>query len=135
MKSIKIPESVTKIGVNPFNSSGICEIENYSNHYETKNDILYSKEQGVLISYFGRHSSVIIPDGICRIGKKAFSSNRYIEYISIPERIKIIEKETFSFCQGLKYIELPEGLTLIDERTFWGCENLQFIKIPETVRK
>ena len=47
-------------------------------------------EDGVLIRYTGKDKDVVIPDGVTRIGAKAFFSCRSLTSITIPDSMTSI---------------------------------------------
>ena len=78
-------------------------------------------------------STVIIEDGITRIGNHAFSGFRNLRTVAIPESVASIGLGAFSSCERLESITLPKSLTAIEENTFAYCKNLREILIQENV--
>ena len=52
-------------------------------------------EDGVLIRYTGKDKDVVIPDGVTRIGAKAFFSCRSLTSITIPDSVTSIGRSAF----------------------------------------
>lgn len=113
---------------------------------------------GTLTKYTGAGGDVVIPDGVTKIGKKAFESNRSIkavviseeceliddeafcgcsniESVTIPQNVKKIGRYSFGYCSMLTLVQLNEGLTTIDEYAFADCKHLKRIIIPSSVKK
>ena len=78
-------------------------------------------------------SSVVIEDGISRIGVFAFYNCNSIESVVIPESVISIGACAFSRCSNLEEIVLPNGLTKIDNGVFTDCICLGSISIPNGV--
>lgn len=79
---------------------------------------------GVLIKYHGESETVNIPDGVKKIGDRAFN-NTIIESITIPESVKEIGDSVFYFCWGLKSITIPKNVIAIGN-CFWQHKFLAF---------
>ena len=98
INEIVIPKTVIKIGKNPFHgrvSKVICQ----SPYFEVIDDILYDKNKK-LIQCFNRGyqdnniKTLIIPDGVCTIGERAFYSCM-IDSLVIPSSVNRIEVNPF----------------------------------------
>ena len=70
---------------------------------------------GILVSYTGKESEVVIPEGVTIIGDYAFSSMEWdwaskkaLESVIIPESVKYIGDSAFNGCSNLKSIQLPD---------------------------
>lgn len=77
--------------------------------------------------------TVVIPDGVVRIGYGAFSGCEGLTNITIPESVTEISGRAFQFCGKLTSITLPKNLTIIEANTFEWCASLTEIAIPESV--
>ena len=148
--SIKIPQSVTKIGNwiddtlpsgekmkqvnNPFvGCSQLKDILVDGNNFSYKDGMLC--KDGVLISYAeGRdNTQVSIPKGVTTIGVNAFSGCSKLTNVSIPSGVKWIGGFAFEECSGLNSIIIPEGVTYIGLAAFEKCSGLNSVIIPESV--
>lgn len=67
-----------------------------------------------------------IPDGM-------FGSFSYLTSIILPNGLKRIGNSAFSGCSNLTKIKIPNGVTEIGGMAFYSCNNLNDITIPETV--
>ena len=77
---------------------------------------------------------IIVPNGVTKIRKHAFSWCTSLESVQLPESITSIEEEAFFECKNLKSINIPQSVQYIGAGVFMGCESLeQDIVIPEGV--
>lgn len=82
---------------------------------------------------FQTHKTVEVPQGIKKIGYRAFAGNigsdLELEEILLPEGVTEIEKQAFSGCRA-KRIVLPSTLRYIREGAFLSCRGLKEILLP-----
>lgn len=81
--------------------------------------------------------NVIIPsryDGlpVREIAPFVFSGRKNIKTVVIPDSVQIIEKRAFSGCTSLEKIKLGNNIKRIYSSAFYDCENLKSITIPST---
>ena len=55
-------------------------------------------ENGVLTKYTGSGGDVIIPEGVTKIGSRAFKNCANLTSITIPGSVKEIDKRVFQGC-------------------------------------
>lgn len=84
-------------------------------------------------AYSDRLQSVELPEGVVRIGEKAFSGCTQLSMVKIPQSVLIIDSGAFSGCVNITSIKLPSYLTHIEDSTFASCLSLQHIDIPDDV--
>ena len=82
-----------------------------------------------LFSY-SSFSTIKLPSGITKIGKKAFIENKNLEKVILPDTVARIEDDAFNECFHLKYINMPRNLEYIGEAAFAMCQNITEIKLP-----
>ena len=70
-------------------------------------------ENGVLKEYIGEGGTVIIPEGVTKIGSFAFKGNAQIVSVIISEGVKEIEEMAFQECYGLQKVIIPSSVTRI----------------------
>lgn len=116
---LTIPPSVEIIDGNPFCYKSI--IDNNNERFKVFDNVLFSADGKVLISYCSPKGEYIIPDGVERIGVGAFR-NAPIKKITFPESLRIIDKEAFRSAQGLEDVVFPKSLKEIREDAFQWCD-------------
>ncbi|MCI9031642.1 MAG: leucine-rich repeat protein [Clostridia bacterium] len=81
-------------------------------------------------------SEIVIPDGITKIGKRAFDFNYGLETVIIADSVKTIEKEAFSSCYKLKSIKFGKGVETIGDSAFYYTNSLTGeLSFPDSVKK
>ncbi len=73
-------------------------------------------EHGVLKSYTGTATEVVVPEEVTSIGMGAFSNRSDLISITIPEGVTNIENYAFSSCSSLMAIKVEEGNKVFDSR-------------------
>ena len=132
LKEIVIPDSVTSIGGSAFSNcislesitigSGVeslgdewiasCRrlesitVSPENKTYSSVDGVLFNKDKSELSAYpiGNKRSSYTIPDGVEKIGKKAFYGCRYIESLTIPVNVIEIDDSAFENCYSLKNV-------------------------------
>ena len=79
--------------------------------------------------------SILLHNGITKIGAMAFSGCENLENINLPYSLKILGDNAFEKCKNLTYIALPPELEEIGSHVFKDCNYLINIDIPEKVSK
>ncbi|MCL2557321.1 MAG: leucine-rich repeat domain-containing protein [Treponema sp.] len=77
--------------------------------------------------------SATIPESVVAFGSSAFSGCADLAGVNLPRNLKRVESNMFEKCPALKSIEIPSGVTLIHDGAFSGCVGLAAITIPESV--
>ncbi|GHV56789.1 hypothetical protein AGMMS49579_21780 [Spirochaetia bacterium] len=134
---VSIPASVTGIGNGAFSgctSLTSIAVDTNSNHYTSRNGVLFNKAEDTLIVYpAGLKGQYAIPAGVTGIGSGAFSGCAGLTSIRIPASVTGIGDGAFLGCTGLTSVTIPAGITSIAELTFWKCTGLTSVNIPEGV--
>ncbi|MBR5444370.1 MAG: leucine-rich repeat domain-containing protein [Paludibacteraceae bacterium] len=147
LNSVKFGSNVKSVGENAF--AGTEWLKNHTDNIHI-NRYLYkailpnnvstytiSKETlGILSGAFSictSLKSIIIPNTITSIGKKAFLDCKSLETISIPNSVTSIGEEAFAGCSSLTSIVIPDSVTSIGKSAFEGCSSLASINIPKSV--
>lgn len=86
---------------------------------------------GVLYSYFGDKSDIVIPNTVRVITDSVLRWNEKIEKVVISEGVQSIGEYCFSGCDNLKAVVLPKSLKSIGQCAFSLCKNLEEIDISE----
>ena len=119
--SVRIPDSVTDIGSNPFSAcKKIISIQVSPKHptLAAIGGVLFRKADRCLISYPGglEETDYAVPEGIQTIGDYAFYGCSPLKQIVIPESVKSIGSHAFQRCAGLREITIPGGVESIGVR-------------------
>lgn len=125
IKSIKIPDTVTVIGIQAFyNCAGITSIDIPDSVTTIDNAAFYSCES---------LTSIEIPDGVTTLGNSVFKSCTGLKSVKLPAGITVIERETFASCTSLESLDVPDGVTTILTYAFQYCASLTDLKLPDSV--
>ncbi|MCM1091421.1 MAG: leucine-rich repeat protein [Butyrivibrio sp.] len=156
LEKIVIPETVTKIQPQAFESSGLSEIiipnsvtEIKSSAFKNCKKLSAVKIPNSVVSIgsgaFSECSSlanVILSKSLTSLGDNAFYNCDELESIEIPKTLKggdnVIfygNRGAFNGCSKLKDVKFEDGVTEICGNLFSGCDGLEKIVIPETVTK
>lgn len=93
-------------------------------------------ENGILIKVDDEDivdGKCIVPEGVTKIGKEAFSRRSSLKKINIPKGVTEIGAHSFAWCTNLEKIELPEEITILEDFLFEGCQKLEKVVIPQKV--
>ena len=83
----------------------------------------------------GKIGSATIPNGVVKIGNRAFHGCRGLTSVTIPESVTEIGEHAFSDCTDLRDIAIPESVTKIKRHAFSGCESLTGVTLPRGVTR
>ena len=78
-------------------------------------------------------TSAVIPDGVTGIGAYAFCDCTGLTGVMIPDSVTTIGCCAFSDCYGLTGITIPVGVTSIEDGTFQNCIDMTSVTIPSGV--
>ena len=90
-------------------------------------------EADTLVRYSGTDAVVRIPEGVRKIGVRAFAECDSVRRIELPSTAELIGSKAFYSCGALEQISLPEGLLSIGTSAFFNCFSLRSITVPSTV--
>lgn len=159
LEKISIPAGVSSVGPQAFTyCMGLKEIEVSEDNadYSSYNGALYDKFQSVLVKYpagltgeavlspdlfeigewafeWCAVSRIEIPEGVTKIGSRAFSGCIRAEDIIIPETVTRIGDQAFFGCRSLRELIIPDGVMIIERSAFYNCQNLEKIYMPDSV--
>lgn len=80
-----------------------------------------------------KKGSFIIPHGVTKIRREAFSACTSLTSIEIPNSVTKIGDSAFAGCKSLTSIKIPNSVTVIGEAAFSDCTSLSAVDIPESV--
>lgn len=94
--------------------------------FESRDGVLFSKDGKTLIAvprdYSQRHYKV--PEGVEKIGERAFARCDNLISVSLPSTAEIIEAEAFADCSKLEEVEIPRSVKEVGDYAFDGCSSL-----------
>lgn len=121
---VVLPSNAETIGEDAFyNCKRMKEITLPESVKEIKNRAFYNTAL----------STIVLPEGLTRLGSYVFDDCYYLESVNIPAGITGIEESTFLSCRALKSIELPEKVTYINNYAFSGCSALTSVTFPNNM--
>ena len=82
---------------------------------------------------YDKIESIVIKEGISRIGVQAFLGCRFATSVSIPGSVKELNFNAFWGCHALTSVVLPSGVTTIGTQAFNSCTSLKTITLPDTL--
>ena len=125
LEDVLLPESLTQLGENAFDSSAIRHI------------ILSANLESIPASAFQntKLSSVHIGAKVHTICNAAFSGCSLLTEVTFAENseLRSIDRKAFFYCRLLKKIILPNSLETIGVEAFQGCSSLLGLTIPENI--
>ena len=125
LKTVTIPDSVTKINNSAFYAStGLTEIE-IPNSVTSMGENIFSGCTSL--------EKVKLPNSRQNIMAGTFSNCKNLKDIVIPETVTTIRQDAFYGCASLPSINLPDGLQTIEDNAFYECKALTDIIIPKNV--
>ena len=71
--------------------------------------------------------SVVLEEGVTRVGSLAFSGYTNMTSISLPSTLTLIDSYSLYGCSGLTSLTLPASIATIEESAFNGCTGLKSI--------
>lgn len=79
--------------------------------------------------------TVIFPNSITTIGRRAFYSCNILKLEELPETVTTIGEDAFQDCYDLKLKKLPDGLNEIGAGAFVGCASMPLEELPAKLGK
>ncbi|GEM_PF-6771588 len=152
LSSIVLPKSIVTMGDNVFDGcTGLADSDGFIilgdvlyAYIGTETDIavpsnvkkIYDNAfSGTRRNKNGEVSSVVLPEGLIKIGSNAFNGCVSLTKIVLPSSLSEIGEQAFANCTSLTELAIPSSLTELNPNVFKGCTNLKTISIPESVTK
>jgi len=124
LKTVSIPDTVTRIGDETFSGSkNLTEIK-WPNSLQSIGDGAFSD-----CGFY----SVTIPDTVTSIGDKAFSGSKNLTEIKWPNSLQSIGDGAFSDC-GFYSVTIPEGVNYLGYNAFSRNYNLTSVEVSSNVK-
>lgn len=124
LKSIKLPEGLTKIGDDAFMNAYSLEYVGFPSTLESIGSSAFSYTSII---------SAILPDKCTKIGRNAFSDCSFLKDVKLSDALTEIDDYTFEFCYELRTFKLPEMLEAIGQNAFQYCSYIAF-NFPESLK-
>ena len=87
--------------------------------------VLFNKRKTTLIRFpKDREGNYSIPDGVEKIGDRAFYECTKLESITIPGSVTAIGERAFSNCESLRKITIPDSVATLGDSAFEHCGSL-----------
>ena len=77
--------------------------------------------------------TLIISNGVTKIGTYAFFECKNLTMVSIPDSVTTIGNDAFNSCYSLTNVTFGKGLTSIGNASFYKCYKLSGIILPNSV--
>ena len=119
------------------NDTSFCSAPWYASHRSDIQTVIL--EDGITrigehaFTYCSAMHSVSIPDSVTEIGAEAFAGCSSLESVTIPDGVTKIGSAAFESCGSLKSVTIPSSVTTIGEWAFFGCDSLESVTIPGSV--
>ena len=84
-------------------------------------------------SWASKIKSVVIEDGVTRIGSHAFMRCSSLTDVNIPNSVTSIGSSAFYDCSSLKKINIPNSVTSIGADAFFECTSLVEVNIQDGI--
>lgn len=75
----------------------------------------------------------VVPEGITRIGRRAFKDCKCLTKITLPSSLKEIDMDAFRGCASLREVIVPEGVTKMGDGVFYDCSALEKAVLPKSM--
>ena len=135
LKDVALGAKTEKIDTSVFMLCGKLEritISESNTHFKSTADgrFLLNKTGDTLV--FGCKDGAI-PDGVKKIGEKAFEGRTGLKEIDFNE-VEEIGEYAFVMCAGLDRLKLTSAVRIIGEGAFQSCIGLSTVRIPDGVQ-
>ena len=130
---LNIGSNVEKIGA--ASSVGICE---QCSALAIVRFGTYSKVKELMdFSFYrcGNLNTIILPDGLEKIGSGAFNYCSTLSTVAIPNSVNFIGYNSFANCSSLQSITIPGSVQTIYDQAFDGCSILDSVTISDGVKQ
>ena len=123
LESVSLPASVASIGRDAFDGEKLSSINVAQGNavYSSVDGVLFSKDKKTLIFCpRGKSGSFAIPSGAKVIEQSAFAGCRNLTGVTIPDGVEKIGERAFD-NSGITSLALPDSVTVIEEYAFNNC--------------
>ncbi len=124
LDSVSIPDSVTVISRDAFDNTKIAN--------DTKGKLVYV-DKWLVECKDKNQPRVKIKKGTVGIANETFFASKKLVDVTVPNSVRWLGVNTFLYCENLRSINIPDNVTIIDEAVFGCCINLSTVTIPQKV--
>ena len=125
LKEFEIPDTVTTIGNDTFNNTGISGALTIPDGIEHIGDNAFAGCEGI--------TSVYLPESVVSVGTGVFDGCSSLTSMTIQGSFGAISDRMFQDCVSLEEITVPEGITSIGSMAFSGCTAVTSVTIGSSV--
>lgn len=134
----------TGFNLSAFAESGKCG-DNITWSYDSSLGLLKISGTGAMYDYNSRSNpapykdfdginSIIIDDGVTRIGDMAFCFLNKAKNVKIGNSVITIGEDAFYKCENISSVDIPNSVEKIENGAFYNCSSLSKIKIGSGVK-
>ena len=137
LRSMTIPESVTKMNYSPEGCKSLAAIhcDSRNRNYKSVDGVLFRKDGKTLVAFPPAFSGeYVIPESVTVVHYHAFEDCAGLTAVTIPNGVTKIREFAFAGCTGLTSVTLPESVTVIEGNAFGGCTGLTSVVLPQSVK-
>lgn len=147
IKSVKIPDSVKKIGVGTFyncdeltsvtlgdglETIGASAFQGCDNLTEVSLPASLKKIENAAFAESAL-TALVLPDKVTTVGSTAFAYCEDMLSATLNNNLLLLGEASFRGCTNLQSVTLSENISTIEAYTFFDCHNLTSVVIPESV--
>ena len=126
LTSINLPNTLTTIGENVFETSGLASILIPKSVTRVGNKAFY-KCTKLAVATFEENSALIY------LGNRAFEGTAIESMTTLPSGLLMLNDGTFANCKQLITVIIPDGVSEIGDHAFDGCIKLENVTIGNHV--
>ena len=134
--SLYLGSGVTDLEICPYNHPRAKEVvvSEDNKHFKSIDGVLFDKEGKTLIYYpiSRKESEYIVPEGVTKIGPRAFEGCT-LDKVILPDSVKVIGEKAF-FGSELKEINMSANIERIEFGAFQNAMILREIAIPSSIQ-
>lgn len=98
------------------------------NHSSIHGDFVIDKR--TLVRYLGEEETVVVPNGILKIGQWCFADCSHVKQVILPKKLAVIDEHAFE-CSGIETIIMPDTVNRIGNSAFCSCKQLKKVILPK----
>lgn len=135
LRRLEIPSTVKELRINSIKTLQEVVIDEQNNEYSSVDGILYDRSGTTLLAVPQRCpiKTFAVPQNVEIIGEEACCGNQFLEVLLIPDGVKKIRKRAFSGCSVLHDVSLGKNVELIGIESF-AYTSIERIVLPAKAR-